>query len=410
MGPRGAGTPASIPPTISDYEWTACTSFSRAPSSSGTRASGSSTSPTAFVPTIPTRRPPSCCGRPFLHFPKGTVHLIALNTNTTEDYVHRVMELAHVLRRPRRRYLPHRGPGTRRPAQHRSPASIETFERHVFVQVARHLAQGGVPAAVATVGSAGWRANGNSPSSGRDYLQARLLHVDRYGNLITNIDQRTFLRGGEGPGLQDPLAFCPHGPDPHPHLVLRLPAGSASPCSTTWASRKLPSATAPTAMVAESHLFGFGVGDTLRIEFEPGPATGNLLSTHDPAHGPLRTSPAEAIPEFLDLFESHRDAISSQPGCRAVHLIQSSDAPERIGTVSSLGMPRRPEAYRQSALSGTVWPATKALFSSKPVAREPPALWSSHSKPIRRRPCTRRNCARFSPPSSGRWSSRSSRW
>ena len=26
-----------------------------------------------------------------------------------------------------------------------------------------------------------------------------------------------------------------------------------------------------------SQLFGFGVGDTLRIEFEPGPASGNLL-------------------------------------------------------------------------------------------------------------------------------------
>ena len=42
----------------------------------------------------------------------------------------------------------------------------------------------------------------------------------------------------------------------------------------------------------------------------------------------------EAVPEFLALFEAHRDAIASQPGCRAVHLIQSQDTPERLGTVS----------------------------------------------------------------------------
>ena len=76
----------------------------------------------------------------------------------------------------------------------------------------------------------------------------------------------------------------------------------------------------------------------------------------------------EAIPEFLALFESHRDAIASQPGCRAVHLIQSPEAPERIGTVSLWASPKNLEAYRRSALFGTVWPATKALFASKPVA------------------------------------------
>ena len=84
-----------------------------------------------------------------------------------------------------------------------------------------------------------------------------------------------------------------------------------------------------------------------------------------------------AIPEFLALFESHRDAIASQPGCHAVHLIQSPDVPERIGTVSLWASPEDLEAYRQSALFGAVWPATKALFSSKPVAESHRLLWSS---------------------------------
>ena len=85
----------------------------------------------------------------------------------------------------------------------------------------------------------------------------------------------------------------------------------------------------------------------------------------------------EAIPEFLALFESHRDAIASQPGCRAVHLIQSLEVPERIGTVSLWACPEDLEAYRRSALFGAVWPATKALFASKPVAESHRLLWSS---------------------------------
>ena len=85
----------------------------------------------------------------------------------------------------------------------------------------------------------------------------------------------------------------------------------------------------------------------------------------------------EAIPEFLALFESHRDAIASQPGCFVVHPIQSPEAPERIGTVSLWACPEDLEAYRRSALFGTVWPATKALFASKPVAESHRLLWSS---------------------------------
>jgi len=85
----------------------------------------------------------------------------------------------------------------------------------------------------------------------------------------------------------------------------------------------------------------------------------------------------EAIPEFLALFEAHRDAIASQSGCRAVHLIQSQDTPERLGTVSLWESPDHLEAYRQSELFGTVWPATKALFASKPAAESHRLLWSS---------------------------------
>ena len=85
----------------------------------------------------------------------------------------------------------------------------------------------------------------------------------------------------------------------------------------------------------------------------------------------------EAVPAFMLLFETHRNAIAAQPGCRGVHLIQSSTSPERIGTVSIWDSALDLEAYRQSALFGTVWPATKALFASNPSAESHRLLWSS---------------------------------
>ena len=60
----------------------------------------------------------------------------------------------------------------------------------------------------------------------------------------------------------------------------------------------------------------------------------------------------EAVPEFMALFETHREAIAAQPGCRGVHLIQSPDSPERLGTVSIWDSASDLDAYRHSALFG----------------------------------------------------------
>jgi len=85
----------------------------------------------------------------------------------------------------------------------------------------------------------------------------------------------------------------------------------------------------------------------------------------------------EGVSEFLQLFETHRDAIAGQPGCEWVHLIQSPEHPERLGTISLWKEQNDLDAYRSSALFGTVWPATKALFASRPQAESHRLLWSS---------------------------------
>lgn len=85
----------------------------------------------------------------------------------------------------------------------------------------------------------------------------------------------------------------------------------------------------------------------------------------------------EAIGAFLDLFEQHKQSIAAQPGCRQVHLIQSPEHPDRMGTVSLWDSQAALDAYRQSALFAEVWPATKALFASKPTAESHDLRWSS---------------------------------
>jgi len=85
----------------------------------------------------------------------------------------------------------------------------------------------------------------------------------------------------------------------------------------------------------------------------------------------------EAVPEFLILFAQHRKAISQQPGCRSVQLIQSVDTPEELGTVSTWDNQESLDAYRHSALFAVVWPATKALFADRPQAKSHQLLWAS---------------------------------
>ena len=85
----------------------------------------------------------------------------------------------------------------------------------------------------------------------------------------------------------------------------------------------------------------------------------------------------ECVDAFLQLFEQHREAIAGQPGCQSVQLIQDPRAPHCLGTVSVWEGEQALNAYRNSPLFGTVWPATKALFASSPSAESHRLLWSS---------------------------------
>jgi quinol monooxygenase YgiN len=76
----------------------------------------------------------------------------------------------------------------------------------------------------------------------------------------------------------------------------------------------------------------------------------------------------EHVPAFLALFRASQGRIRQQPGCRHLELWQDADAPATYCTYSHWDDAAALAAYRQSALFGEVWPATKRLFAAPAVA------------------------------------------
>lgn len=69
--------------------------------------------------------------------------------------------------------------------------------------------------------------------------------------------------------------------------------------------------------------------------------------------------------EFRAIFEGSKAKIAQQPGCAGVKLLQSE---HHFFTYSLWQSEADLNAYRESALFGSVWPKTKALFYDKPEA------------------------------------------
>ena len=80
------------------------------------------------------------------------------------------------------------------------------------------------------------------------------------------------------------------------------------------------------------------------------------------------TFSAEQVPSFLTLFHAYEHRIRQQPGCQHLELWQDADNPAIHCTYSHWEDSASLEGYRTSALFGEVWPATKQLFASPPVA------------------------------------------
>lgn len=211
------------------------------------------------------------------HFPKGTVHLIAMNTNQTGDYVHRVMELSG-------QYYVGLDDGIFSLIADRTPEAIFditvtsesdtlTFpERHIFVQVACHLVQGGVPAVIGRAASEWVDSEWQRPLIGMDYVQGVVLHVDTYGNLITNIDQRTFKEVGKERPFRIPLRSSRMDVSRiHRHYGAVSDGERVALFNHMGLLEIAINHGANEAGGGASRLFGLGVGSIVRIEFDVAP-------------------------------------------------------------------------------------------------------------------------------------------
>ena len=70
----------------------------------------------------------------------------------------------------------------------------------------------------------------------------------------------------------------------------------------------------------------------------------------------------EEIDRFVQLFEVHREAISSMPGCLGLKLHNQTEPTGVFFTYSIWQSESDLERYRKSPLFQSIWPQVKALF------------------------------------------------
>jgi S-adenosylmethionine hydrolase len=152
-----------------------------------------------------------------------------------------------------------------------SESDILTFpERHIFVQVACHLVQGGVPAVIGRP-AAGWvESEWQRPLIGADYVQGIVLHVDHYGNLITNIDDRTFKKVGKDRPFKIPLRASRMDVERIHRHYGAVPDGERVAIFNHMGLLEIAINNGATnSGGGASQLFGLHVGSGIRIEFAP---------------------------------------------------------------------------------------------------------------------------------------------
>jgi heme-degrading monooxygenase HmoA len=78
---------------------------------------------------------------------------------------------------------------------------------------------------------------------------------------------------------------------------------------------------------------------------------------------------ADAVDTFLhSVFEHSKERIRAFPGCLHMELLQVSDDPTTLFTLSYWESPDDLEAYRASEVFQSTWAKTKVLFKAKPAA------------------------------------------
>lgn len=80
------------------------------------------------------------------------------------------------------------------------------------------------------------------------------------------------------------------------------------------------------------------------------------------------TFKTENADEFANFFTEVKEKIEAQQGCHEVRLLRDLNQRNIFFTYSFWDNQEDLNAYRNSALFGTVWPTVKQWFSDKPEA------------------------------------------
>jgi len=88
---------------------------------------------------------------------------------------------------------------------------------------------------------------------------------------------------------------------------------------------------------------------------------------------------SEERERFIQLFEIHREAISSMPGCQSLQIFHDLDSTCVFFTVSNWQTDDHLQQYRNSMVFKSLWPEVKSLFQSSAEAWTVNEIPSPHS-------------------------------
>ena len=138
------------------------------------------------------------------HFPKGTVHIIAVMSESTVEKPHRIVCIED-------QYFIGADDGVFHLIFGKKPDAVfdlsnmmadfdyPTFpERSIFVPAAAHLSKGGIPELLGRPASISDPQTVLHPVFENRVLTGHVIHIDGFGNCITNITKRRFMDVGTG--------------------------------------------------------------------------------------------------------------------------------------------------------------------------------------------------------------------
>jgi S-adenosylmethionine hydrolase len=138
----------------------------------------------------------------FTDFPPGSVHIVAVDTTRAEQSRHLLVHHQdHWFIAPDNGLLPLAlgEKVTKRIALHPGTDFSPSFPaRHLYGRVAARLLQGDSPETLGTPFPTWVIKRFRQEQPRAEQLQGRVVHVDHYGNLITNIDQTSFESARNG--------------------------------------------------------------------------------------------------------------------------------------------------------------------------------------------------------------------